>query len=67
MLESIAGIYLPVIIHILEFMGVTIICFGATRSIITYFKLQFKPRTNRRLTDAQGASNVKIMLGKSLE
>jgi len=67
MLQHILNMFLSFIIHILELMGVLIICFGAVRAFITYFKLQFKSKTNRRLTDAQGASNVKIMLGKSLE
>jgi uncharacterized membrane protein len=67
MLETIAWTYLPVIIFMLEMMGVAIICFGAIRSLITYFKLQIGKRGCRRQTDALGASNVKIMLGKSLE
>ena len=66
-LDSAIGYVLPIIIHILELMGVAIICFGAVRSVITYFKLQFKPSGGRRLSDSQGASNVKIMLGSSLE
>jgi len=67
MLEAIIGIVLPVIIHILELMGVVIICFGAIRSLLTYFKIQFKKNTGRRKTDTQGSSNVKIMLGTALE
>ena len=67
MLESAINLVLPVIIHILELMGVTIICFGAIRSIITYFKTQFKSSKGRRLSDSQGAGNVKVMLGTSLE
>ena len=66
-LEAVIGYVLPVIIHILEFMGVTIVCFGAVKSIITYFKMQFKPSGGRRLSDSRGAGNVKIMLGSSLE
>ena len=67
MLENIINFILPVIIHILELMGVTVICFGAIRSVVTYFKIQFTSSRNRRLSDSQGASNVKIMLGSSLE
>ena len=67
MLENIIEIFLPVLIHILELMGVAIISFGAVRSLITYFRRQFRTGNRRRLTDAQGASNVKIMLGTSLE
>jgi len=66
-LESVLGYVLPVIIHILEFMGVMIVCFGAVRSIIAYFKIQFKPAGGRRLSDSRGTGNVKIMLGTSLE
>ena len=66
-LDTAIGIVLPIIIHILELMGVAIICFGAVRSVITYFKLQFTPSKGRRLSDSHGASNVKIMLGSSLE
>ena len=67
MLEYVINLVLPVIIHILELMGVTIICFGAIRSIIAYFKLQIRSRKGRRLSDSQGAGNVKVMLGTSLE
>ena len=67
MLESVIHFILPIIIHILELMGVAIICFGAVRSIITYFKTQFIKGKGRRLSDAQGADNVKVMLGTSLE
>ena len=67
MLESIIGKYLPELIHILEIMGIAIISFGAVRSLITYFRMQFKSRVGRRSTDSKGASNVKIMLGTSLE
>jgi uncharacterized membrane protein len=67
MLETIAWAYLPVIIFVLEMMGVAIICFGAIRSLSTYFKLQISKKGCRRQTDVLGASNVKIMLGKSLE
>ena len=66
-LEAVIGYVLPVIIHILEFMGVMIVCFGAVRSIIAYFKIQFKPAGGRRLSDTRGTGNVKIMLGTSLE
>jgi len=67
MLQHIIELVLPVIIHILEIMGVVIICFGAARSIITYFKMQFQSPKGRRLSDSQGAGNVKVMLGTSLE
>ena len=67
MLENVINLVLPIIIHILELMGVAIICFGAIRSIITYFRVQFRPTKGRRLSDSQGAGNVKIMLGTSLE
>ena len=67
MLETITEVILPVIIHILEFMGVAIICFGAIRSIFTYFRMQFRSTKGRRLSDSQGASSVKIILGTSLE
>ena len=67
MLETVLNHVLPVIIHILELMGVLIICFGAVRSIITYFRMQFKSSKGRRLSDSQGAGNVKVMLGTSLE
>jgi len=67
MLDSLLGIILPIIINILEIMGVAIICFGAVRSVVTYFKTQFKSASGRRLSDSQGAANVKIMLGTSLE
>jgi len=66
-LEIFIEVVLPIVIHILELMGVAIICFGAIRSIITYFRTQFKRSTGRRLYDSQGASNVKVMLGTSLE
>ena len=66
-LENIINFVLPIIIHILELMGVMIVCFGAVRSIITYFKMQFQRSKGRRLSDSQGAGNVKIMLGTSLE
>jgi uncharacterized membrane protein len=67
MLENLIGVVLPVIIHILELMGVLIICFGAIRSIVTYFKMQFLPTKGRRLSDSQRSGNVKVMLGTSLE
>lgn len=66
-MEIFIEVVLPIVIHILELMGVAIICFGAIRSIITYFRTQFKRSTGRRLYDSQGASNVKVMLGTSLE
>jgi len=66
-METVIGFVLPVIIHILELMGVSIICFGAIRSIITYFRMQFSSSAGRRLSDSQGAGNVKVMLGSSLE
>jgi len=66
-LDTIIGFVLPFIIHILELMGVAIICFGAIRSIITYFKMQIRSASGRRLSDSQGAGNVKVMLGSSLE
>jgi len=67
MLESVMNLILPIIIHILELMGVAIICFGAVRSIITYFKTQLAKGKGRRLSDAKGVDNVKVMLGTSLE
>jgi len=48
-------------------MGVAIICFGAVRSIITYFKTQLRGVKGRRLYDSQGVGSVKVMLGTSLE
>jgi len=67
MLENLINLILPVIIHVLELMGVAIICFGAVHSMITYFKIQLRGVKGRRLSDSQGISSVKVMLGTSLE
>ena len=49
--------FVPELIHILEFMGIFVICVSALRAFIIYIKSLFKPV----------GYNIRLMLGRSLE
>jgi len=58
---------LPELISILEIMGVVVIIFGSVRSFITFFIIQFKIKKEEKTSGTRKSSNVKLMLGRSLE